>query len=163
MGKPYTLLSIDENGNEVRLYEDGTKRNQLGHTLELPAAISGHPITSENAHTFHKLRKQKTLEAIERKLVDVTKTNAPADAIAHIVGKRAEIAMRDETRTGNEAAKIVLQAVDAYQDKQTPQQQTTIRNEYAMDDETKELLHAILRERRDNRQTDDYTNADVEE
>ena len=84
-------------------------------------------------------------------------------AVFAVVGKRAEIAMRDETRTGNEAAKIVLQAVDAYQDKQTPQQQTTIRNEYAMDDETKELLHAILRERRDNRQTDDYTNADVEE
>ena len=80
---------------------------------------------------------------------DVTKTNIPADAIAAIVGKRAEIAMKDDSRTGNEAAKIVLAAVDAYQDKQT-EQTTVTRNEYVMDTDTRRLLESILESRREN-------------
>lgn len=147
MGKPYTLLEVREDGTEVRQYEDGNIRNQRGQLLVLPE--NAPVITSENARQYHQMRKDKILRAIESRIQDVTKTNAPAEAIAAIVGKRASIAMKDETRTGNEAAKIVLSAVDAYQDKRDGDHQTTTRHEYAIDDDTKALLHAMLRQRRD--------------
>lgn len=146
----YDLLHVDDEGNEVRRYKDGTLRNQNGQALSKPNVFNEHLITSDTARTYHALRKAKILREIEAKLQDVTKTNAPASAIAAIVGKRAEIAMNDDTRTGNEAAKIVLSAVDAYQDKQTADQTTTIRNEYALDDKTRELFERMTRERRDD-------------
>jgi hypothetical protein len=147
--KPYTLLSVDEHGNEIRQYEDGTLRNQKGHALtKIPN--DGHEITHENARDYHRMRKEKIIRAIEERLQDVTKTNAPAYAIAAIVEKRARIAMTDETRTGNEAARIVLSAVDAYQDKRDAEKTTVQRHEYSMDNETRALLEAVLAERRTN-------------
>jgi hypothetical protein len=145
----YDLLHIDDNGNEVRRYKDGTIRNQNGQSLsKIPN--NGHDITRENARSYHAMRKAKILSEIESKLKDVTKTNAPAEAIAAIVGKRAEIAMRDDTKTGNDAAKIVLSAVDAYQDRQPTEQVSTIRNEYILDDDTRQLFERMTRERRDD-------------
>lgn len=142
----YELLEVKEDGTEIRKYEDGTIRNQKGHALtKLPN--EGHEITVDNARHYHALRKAKILHAIEAKITDITRTNAPAEAIAAIVGKRAEIAMKDKTRTGNDAAKIVLSAVDAYQEKQTAVTNTE-RHEYTIDDDTKALLHALLTERR---------------
>jgi hypothetical protein len=144
----YELLGHDERG-EIRRYQDGTLRDQNGRARTLVPSMVAQQITAETAHTMHKLRKQKILDAIESKLKDVTKTKIPADAIAAIVGKRAQIAMTDDTRTGNEAAKIVLAAVDAYQDKATEQTMVT-RNEYAMDADTRQLLESILESRREN-------------
>lgn len=151
----YELLSVDENGNEVRrYYKDGSLRNQKGHALEkLPNA--GHEITSENARYYHELRKQKILRAIEERVMDVTKTNAPADAIGRIVAKRAEIAMNDDSKTGNDAAKIVLNAIDAYQEK--VQSVSVTRNEYAMDADTLEILRAMMEARAESTRADDYT------
>jgi hypothetical protein len=145
--KTYVLLSVDADGNERRQYDNGQIRNQNGALLELPDALKEHAITSDTARTFHAMRKAKILRAIEARLQDVTKTNIPADAIAAIVAKRAAIAMSDDTRTGNEAAKIVLSAVDAYQDK--AQETTHVqRHEYTIDDETRQLLEAMVTRRR---------------
>ena len=152
----YELLSVDADGNEVRRYRDGSTRDQRGRTL---AFIPGgnELITAETARAYHAKRKAKILAAIESKLTDITRTTVPADAIAAIVGKRAEIAMNDDTRTGNDAAKIVLSAVDAYQDKAPHETTNTQRHEYTMDAETRALLEAVLRERREN------TDGDAEE
>lgn len=142
----YQLLEIKDNGDEVRLYENGDKRNQLGQIVEYGG--QGKLITAETSRDYAQRRKAKILREIEAKLTDITKTNAPAEAIAAIVGKRAEIAMKDTTRTGNEAAKIVLSAVDAYQTKAEEHTQV-IQHEYTVDDETRALLHAMIQERRD--------------
>lgn len=148
MGKPYTLLETREDGTEVRLYEDGSKRNQRGELLEyLDSGAS--IITPETARLLHAARKAKILAAIEAELTSVTRTSVPSEAIGKIVGKRAAIAMEDDSRAGNEAAKIVLSAVDAYQEKQPDDYAKVTRHEYAMDDETKALLHEMLRQRRD--------------
>lgn len=153
--KPYELISRDEvTGDEVRLYADGSKRNQNGRLLEkLPGG--NELITSETARQYHALRKQKILESIEQTLTDITKTKLPADAIAAIVGKRAQIAMTDDTRTGNEAAKIVLSAVDAYQDRKVETKENITRHEYTIDDDTRRLLMTMIQERRGN--DDDMT------
>lgn len=166
--RKYVLLDVID-GIEHRQYENGDIRNQYGHMLA-PLKGGNEIITSETARTYQQLRKQKILNAIEKRVMDVTRTNVPYDAIAHIVGKRAEIAMKDETRTGNEAAKIVLQAMDAYQPKQEETRTNVLRHEYTMDDETRALLERIVRERRtsvldmtDAQGTDDYTKESQEE
>lgn len=149
--KKYELLSVDDNGNEIRLYEDGSKRNQRGQLVEFPVEIYNNPIiTSDNVHEYHRMRKEKILLSIEKSVMDVTKTKIPAEAVGRIVGKRAEIAMKDKTRVGNEAAKIVLQAIDAYQNKVSADNGvSTMRNEITMDDNTRALLERMFQERRD--------------
>ena len=140
----YEIVEILPDGQEIRRYENGDLRNQNGHMIQ---PIEGQNIiTHDTARSHHKMRKDKILQAIESRLQDVTKMSAPAEAIAAIVGKRAEIAMKDKTRTGNEAAKIVLGAVDAYQDKQETRT-NVLRNEYAIDTQTVELLERIAQAR----------------
>jgi hypothetical protein len=143
----YTVLGTDERG-EIRLYEDGSKRDSHGALREI--LDTNIIITPEIARQFNARRKQKILDAIESKIQDITRTNAPAEAIAAIVGKRAQIAMSDETRTGNEAAKIVLQAVDAYQQRTADDRTNVLRHEYHVDEETRALLHEMIQQRRDD-------------
>jgi hypothetical protein len=145
----YVLLSKDDNGNEVRQYDNGTIRNEKGQLLQLPERLESHLITSENTREYSTLRKQKILDAIEKGLQDVTKTRLPSDAIAAIVSRRAEIAMKDDTRIGNEAAKIVLQAVDAYQNRVQENVQTQ-RQEYSIDTETLAIIEQMIQNRRSN-------------
>jgi hypothetical protein len=148
--RTYVLLEIRDDGTEVRQYPNGDIRNQKGQIIE-SVNLSAHAITPDNARQYHAMRKDKILRAIESRVMDITKTNIPADAIGAIVGKRAEIAMNDDTRTGNEAAKIVLQALDAYQQKDTGDKTTTIRNEYVLDDKTREIVMRIAESRRNER------------
>ena len=148
----YEVIGHDDKHGEVRKYNDGYIRNARGQIIVLPETLP--QITTENAHEYLAMRKAKILRAIEARVQDVTKTNAPAEAIAAIVGKRAEIAMKDNTRTGNEAAKIVLSAVDAYQEKAMVTRSDIVRHEYTVDDDTRALLHAMIQDRRDTHTTD---------
>jgi hypothetical protein len=145
--KKYEIIGYKDNGDEIRLYADGAKRNQLGRLLELPSDLENHLITSDNAHLRLAQRKQKILDAIEKEVMTVTRVNVPAEAIGRIVGKRAEIAMKDDTRTGNEAAKIVLQAMDAYQAKEQVST-NVLRNEITIDDNTRLLLERLAQAKR---------------
>jgi hypothetical protein len=144
----YQVIGTDTDGKEIRLYEsDGSIRNWRGQLLvKHPQAVE---ITADTTHDYTKRRKQKILDAIEQNVMDITRTNVPADAIGKIVGKRAEIAMNDNTRTGNDAARLVLQAIDAYQDKVDNTRTNVLRHEYSIDSETRALLDAMIQERRD--------------
>jgi len=147
--KTYVLLSVDDNGHETRQYENGDIRDERGRLLSMGTGIENHLITSDTAHDYHRMRKEKNLRAIESKLVDITKTRLPAEAIAAIVGKRAELAMNDDTKVGNDAARIVLQAVDAYQNRVNEDNRIDVlRHEYTMDERTMELLERIAAVRR---------------
>lgn len=142
--RKYVLIGTDDNGNEIREYQDGSIRNQNGHLLKRPDYDGIQTITKDNAHDYLKRRKEKILESIEQSVMDVTKTRLPSDAIGAIVGKRAAIAMTDDTRVGNEAAKIVLQAIDAYQNRVQESNSTNVlRNELTIDDNTRKLLERI--------------------
>lgn len=147
MGKPYTLLETREDGTEVRLYENGDKRNQYGQIID---GVSGKDtiITVDNTAEYRRQRKINMLRAIESGLMRVTDAPNPAEAIAHIVSKRAEIAMKDDGRAGNDAAKIVLAAMDALPDKQTETVQTQ-RHEYTIDPDTMRVVEEMVRMRRD--------------
>jgi hypothetical protein len=152
----YELLSMDEHGNEVRLYENGHLRNQNGQLLTAPP--NAVKITAETSHAYNRRRKEKILEEIEKSVMDITRTNVPAEAIGAIVGKRAKVAMTDEGKTGNDAARIVLQALDAYQERVEETRTNVLRHEYVIDDETIALLEKITRMKRDEViDSDDYT------
>lgn len=151
MGKPYTLLETKADGTEVRLYENGDKRNQNGQLLEHNGK-GNEIITPENSRYYRELRKQKILTAIENGLMRVTDAPNPSEAIAHIVTKRAEVAMLDNGRAGNDAAKIVLAAMDALPDRQTENVQVQ-RHEYSIDEDTMRVVEELVRMRRDGTNT----------
>ena len=150
----YEIIGYDDNRGEIRLYADGSKRDSKGRLVELPTDAYGitPQITSDNSHEYLRKRKQKILESIEKSVMDVTKTRLPSDAIGAIVAKRAEIAMTDDSRVGNEAAKIVLQAIDAYQNRVNESSTNVLRQEITLDDNTRALLERLAQMKRD---TDD--------
>lgn len=143
MGKPYTLLEILPDGTERRQYENGDIRNQNGQLLELGTQLENHLITSDTARDYHQMRKAKMLAAIEAGVMRVTDAPNPAEAAGHIVAKRAEVALRDNGRAGNEAAKIVLAAMDALQDKRQETTHTE-RHEYTLDTETMDTIAKMI-------------------
>lgn len=143
----YTIVEF--NGQQARQYPNGDIRNEYGQVLKLGNnRLDVHTITSENAHSFHKMRKEKVLKAIEAGVMRVTDAPNPAEAIGYIVSKRAELAMTDNTRVGNDAARIVLQALDAFQDK-TQESIQTERKELVIDPDTMRIVEAMVRMRRD--------------
>jgi len=137
---------IEFKGKQAREYPDGSIRDELGRMLA-KLDNNGMDITPTNARDFHKMRKEKILKAVEEGVMRVTDAPNPAEAIGRLVGKRAEIAMNDNTRTGNDAAKIVLMAMDALQDKRQETVNTT-RNEDILDAETMRIVEQLVAMRR---------------
>jgi hypothetical protein len=148
MAKTYKVLETKPDGHEVRLYEDGSKRDERGWLLELAPGIRDTVIrTPERAREVHEIRKRKILERIEQGVTDALKADTPYHAIAYIIATRAKVAMESDGREGNDAAKLVLQAMDAFQDKR--ETHTTVqRNEYVMDDETRDIIMRIVEAKR---------------
>lgn len=50
---------IEEVAPGIWLYSDGSKRNEKGQTVELPARMAQHAITSDTAHDMLRLREEK--------------------------------------------------------------------------------------------------------
>jgi len=144
----YELLEILPDGREKRRYPNGDIRDNNGRLIQIPERVTDMTITDETSAHFRQLRQQKMLKAIENGLMRVTDAPNPSEAVAHIVSKRAEIAMTDNGRAGNDAAKIVLAAIDALPDRRHEQIQTQ-RHEYTIDKETMRIVEEMIRMRRD--------------
>jgi hypothetical protein len=138
---------IEYKGKQAREYPDGSIRDELGRMVT-KLDNGGHDITPTNAHEYHKMRKEKILKAVEDGLMRVTDAPNPAEAIGRLVEKRARLAMTDNTRVGNDAAKIVLAALDALPDRKQEVTQVQ-RNEYVIDPETMRVVEAMIRAQRD--------------
>lgn len=136
----YELLETLPDGTERRRYPNGSIRDQNGRMLERPDYLP--VITSDTAYLLHRKRKEKYLQAIEAAVTHVTSANTPAEAAGYIVAKRAKVAMSDDGRAGNEAAKIVLAAMDALQDKRQETTHTE-RREYTVDAETLRIVERM--------------------
>jgi len=144
-----TYEIVQHNGRQARLYPNGDIRDDNGRVLQLgDDRLQVHAITSENARQYHQMRKEKILKAVESGVMRVTNAPDPYAAISRIVERRAEVAMSDNTRAGNDAARIVLQALDALQDKA---QETTVTHvtEHKIDPDTMRVVESMLRARRD--------------
>lgn len=140
---------IIHEGKPARLYANGDIRDLRGRIVKLgDDRMRQYAITSETAHEFHQKRKEKILKAIEAGVMRVTDAPDPYAAISRIVEKRAEVALQDNNKAGNDAARIVLQALDALQDRR---QETTVTNrqEYSIDPDTMRIVEGMMRARRD--------------
>jgi len=143
---------VEYKGMVARRYPNGDIRNERGQVLKLAdnsPLLNEHAITSENAHEKHLQRKEKILRAIETGVMRVTDAPNPYEAISRIVEKRAEVALNDSGRAGNDASKIVLMALDALQDRRQETTQVQ-RHEYSIDPETMRIVEAMAQARRDN-------------
>jgi hypothetical protein len=105
---------------------------------------------------MHRKRKEKILRAVENGLMRVTGTDTQYEAISRIVEKRAQVAMDDSGRAGNDAAKIVLAAIDALPDR-TVKQEQTVTHEYSIDPDTMRIVEQMVRARRDGIIDAEYT------
>ena len=143
----YTI--IEYNGQQARQYPDGSIRRDNGTLLARPDNLIEHAITSDNAREYHQKRKEKILQAIEQGVMRVTDAPNPYEAISRIVETRARVAMNDSGRAGNEASKIVLQALDALQERR---QETTVTNrqEITIDPDTMRIVEAMAQARRES-------------
>lgn len=137
---------IEYEGQPARKYADGSIRDEKGHWLvrSSPAPL----FTTENASEMGKRRKQKMLEAVEQGVMDATEMPNPYEAVSLLIKVRAQVALEDKGRAGNEAAKMVLEALDAKPDKQSETVQTQ-RMEYVIDPETLAMLEKIAQMKRD--------------
>ena len=106
------------NGGNVR-----TLKNGAIYSMDTKRIIAAPPrdrqaITSENAHEYHELSRQKRLEAVYRGLATGTKRSNAHDAVEAIVAKQAELAMAiDRGRASTEAARFSFQAGELIQDR----------------------------------------------
>ena len=91
-------------GKMVRLYPDGTIKNEQGHWVERPVSGSAELITSENARTLSLKRqekyKQAAAEAVEKEIGAIAPgVNTPFAAWGWLNGKLAvQIADSDKPR-----------------------------------------------------------------
>lgn len=137
---------IEFRGQPARLYPNGDIRNEKGHLLTRPERIKDMTITPENTQSFKNRRKEKMLEAIEAGVMKATDAPDPAAAVMEIIARKAKVAMNDDGRVGNEATRIILDALDAYQDKKHENVQVQ-RHEYVVDEKTQRMLLEIMSHR----------------
>lgn len=97
--KPYEIVIYE--GEQAYKYADGTIRNELGHVLELPI---------ERAKAMQIQRVIKGQLSALQGLQDATGADTPEQGWRMIVKKRAERALKDDTRAGTEAARFVGKA-----------------------------------------------------
>lgn len=144
----YELISV-ENGVERRKYPNGDIRDQNGRLLERPERVKANEITPENARAMVARRREKMLEAVEQGVMRATDAPDVHAAVARIMETRAKVALQDKGRAGNDAARLVLAALDAMPEKQAEIVHTQ-RHVHEIDPETVEILEGMLRARRDN-------------
>ena len=141
---------IEFKGQPARLYhKDGSIRDEKGHVLKKPDYIMKYSITSELSKEYRSRRKELMLQAVEDGVIKATKAADPYAAMSRIIQRRAEVAMKDDGRAGNEAAKIVMEALDAYQDKKS-ENVNVQRNEYVIDEATQNMLLDIMSNRQED-------------
>lgn len=147
--KAYELIKIEEDGTEWRKYPNGYIRDQKGRILVLPEHIrENHLITPEKHAEYMKRRKERYMAAMEAGVTEGLQAYGVEEAIAKIMAKRAQVAVSDDGRAGNDAAKLILQALDAFQEKQVKHEHVQ-RQEYYLDPETAGILERMLDRKRE--------------
>lgn len=146
--KEYEIIEF--RGQSARRYPDGCIRNEKGQLLVFPPHLEGKNITSpERASELGRRRRERYLEAIEAGLKDAQPgLDTPEEAVRRIIAKRARVAMTDEGRSGNDAAKLVFEAADILAEKKQQVVQVQ-KHEYVMDEETRNVLETLIRMKRE--------------
>jgi len=97
--QPYEIIEYE--GQEARRYPDGVIRSTKGYVLSLPPDV---------ARELERRRRAIGEERAREGIMKGTQSDTPEDAVMKIVRARAIVAITDQGRPGNDAAKLVLQA-----------------------------------------------------
>lgn len=147
---------------EMVVLPDGTQGKQwkngsitrLNGTIFKPSDNAVKIVTSEQAVEMAEKRHEKRKETIEKAVTKavkrVTKVRgafASDDALGAILAKRAMVALTDEGRAGNDAAKLVFHVLEALPDQKKGEQKVV--HQHQLSDKTVELLKELARLRND--------------
>lgn len=97
--QPYEIIEYE--GKEARKYPNGVIRSPKGYIVFMPPEI---------ARGMERQRKVSGEERAREGIKLATQSESPEEAVMKIIRARALVAMTDNGRAGNDAAKLVLVA-----------------------------------------------------
>lgn len=92
---------VEFEGKQVRKYPDGSLRNDHGAIVK---------ISPERGRLMQQRRKITGLVEAGKAIQEATESETPEEGVRKILKKRVEVALTDNGRAGNDAAKLVLLA-----------------------------------------------------
>lgn len=141
--KEYSIVLRD--GEELRDYGDGTLRRANGTIAYLPSEVSRDRILQ---------RWNNGQAAAMNAMMKELNAETPEEAAELLLRKTVRVAMEDNTRVGNDAARLILRQSGFLQTNvKTVQGQVTHRNELVIDDQTRTMIERLARMKRSE---DDY-------
>lgn len=140
-------------GTQGKKWENGSVTRMNG-TLVYPADNAGKIVTSEQAREMAAKRHEARRETIEKyvqaeaaKHVKATGAFSTDDALGVLAAARARVALNDEGRAGNDAAKLIFMLLEAMPDSKKNEQR--IVHQHQLSEKTVEVLKELARLRND--------------
>lgn len=148
-------------GTQGKKWANGSITNAKGHIV-VAAENSNRIVTREDAQEMVAKRVAKRKETIEKYVTAAVRKKTKAsgafqsdDALGVLLAKRAEVALEDNGRAGNDAAKLVLHVLEALPDQK--KNEVKVTHQHELSDKTVEMLRELARLREDPDQ--DYLEA----
>lgn len=136
--RAYKVLDVSERyGRPAWEYSDGSIRGEGGRLIE--TIPGGELITADNAREMAQRHRDAMRDAVVQGVIEGTGKATAPDAIQAVMAKRAEVAVSDTGRAGNDAARIVIDMLGL----KAPDVSVT-QVQHTIDDRTSVLLDAIL-------------------
>lgn len=140
-------------GTQGKKWSNGSI-TRLDGTIFKPSDNAVKIVTSEDSQAMIAKRQEKRRHTIEKYVTEAVKKRVRKatgafmsdDALGALAAKRAVVALTDEGRAGNDAAKFVFQVMDAMPEKV---KETTIVHQHELSPRAIELLKEVARQRND--------------
>lgn len=153
--KKFEIVLLPD-GTEGKKWENGSITNAKGHIV-VPSKNAVKIVTSEQAKEMagkrHERRKEVVEQYVTKAVIEhgkVGKRKRGAfmsdDALGMIVAARVKVAMKDDGRAGNDAARFVFQVLDAMP---SDKDKNTVVHQHELSDKTVALLRELAKQSND--------------
>ena len=140
----FELIELPD-GSQGKRWGNGSV-TRLDGTIVSPSENAVKIVTSEDGQAMVAKRHAKRRETIEKHVQKATGAFTTDDALGKLAAKRAKVAMKDEGRAGNDAAKFVFTILDAMPEKQKEQR---IVHQHELSERSIALLKEMARYKND--------------
>lgn len=145
--KAYEVIELPD-GRPGRRYPNGIIRDEWGH-IQSGSETKG-AITKENAREMQKrgaeTRRRNFQAATRRGIAEAAETETVSEAIQKIMKKRAEVALTDDGRAGNDATKLLMMALDVLPRKEDEKK---VVHEHTVSDEAVRFFEKVDKRRKE--------------
>lgn len=152
----FDLVELPD-GRKGKRWENGSVTDAATGHIIVPSRNAVKIVTSEDARTMANKRHAKRQAVIEKHVKKATGAFSTDAALGKIAAKRARVALNDDGRAGNDAAKFVFLVLDALPEKK--KELATVVHQHELSDRSIALLTEIAR----NRDDPDFEYLDAEE